>query len=219
MKKLFDWVMRRRAASLTARLRGVLEQSRRVADIGSGSGHNARCWRATVGIEVDEFDVANLNWVGEGPTLWDGARLPSVSAAYDAATLLFVLQYSADPINLLQEVRRICSGRVLVVQATYRGTPGKLCLALREFCWGRLAFHAARLARVIRSQPCPLVPRRYFTREALRRTFDRAGFRVLSWEPEEWPGLNISRDLFVLEATCPIPTSRSSSRLETKSAG
>src|ERR1700694_3638237 len=101
--------MDRRALALTVRLRGFMEPGCRVADIGSGSGHNASCWRTTLGVEVDEFDAADLHWVGAGPPLWHGARLPSATAEYDAVTLLFVLQYAPHPASLLQEVRRICS--------------------------------------------------------------------------------------------------------------
>ncbi len=224
MKKLFNWIMCRRARALTAKLRGSLAPNWRVADVGSGSGHNAAYWRTALGVEVEEFDVADLHWVGTGPILWDGVRLPAATAEYDAVTLLYVLQYAPDPASLLQEVRRICSGRVLVLQSTYRGHWGCLCLAFREFVWGRIAFHVARLAQVIRPQACPLVPRRYFTREELQRTFEHFGFRVVSWEPDEWYGLNVSRDLYVLESTrvleaigTPRP-SPSSSPPETRSA-
>jgi hypothetical protein len=162
--------------------------------------------------------VADLHWVGAGPTLWNGARLPSPAAEYDVAALLFVLQYANDPAALLQEVSRICAGRVLVVQSSYRGNWGYVWLSLREVLWGRIAFWAARRAGVIPPQPCPLIPRRHFTRAELRSIFDRIGFRVLSWEPDEWQGMNVSRDLFVLEAIRGPRQSPSSSRPETRSA-
>jgi ubiquinone/menaquinone biosynthesis C-methylase UbiE len=199
MPRLFNWIMNRRAWALTTRLRRFLAGAGRVADIGSGTGHNAACWREMLGLEVREYDVADLHWVGVGPILWDGVRLPAANAEYDMATLLFVLQYAPHPTALLQEVRRVCSGRVLIVQSTYQGGRGYVALLFRELVWGRLAFYAARLARVILRQDCRLVPRRSFTREELRRTIDRAGFRIVSWEPDEWNGLNVSRDLYVLE--------------------
>jgi ubiquinone/menaquinone biosynthesis C-methylase UbiE len=217
MKAVFNWVMRRRARELTARLRQWLRPGLSVADVGSGSGHNAACWRA-FGVEVDEFDVADLHWVGAGPTLWDGSRLPCSADEYDVVTLLFVLHYVPDPRALLQELRRICSGRVVVLQSTYRGRWGRFALALREFVWGRTALLVARLARLIRSRECPLRPRRCFTREELRRTFGQSGFRVISWEPDEWQGMNVSRDLYVLEATHASRQFPSSSRPATKCA-
>jgi hypothetical protein len=202
--------MNRRAKALTARLRHFLASAGRVADIGSGTGHNAACWRATFGLEVHEYDVADLSWVRAGPILWDGVRLPADTGEYDTATLLFVLQYTPHPTALLQEVRRVCSGRVLVVQSTFQGGRGYVTLLCRELFWGRLAFYVARLVGVIRSQECRLVPRRYVTREELRRTFDRGGFRIVSWESDEWNGLSVSRDLYVLEPignTLPSPSS------------
>src|SRR5262245_24865236 len=106
MKQLINRIMNCRARALTARLRRYLAPASRVADVGSGSGHNAAHWRTALDVDVDEFDVADLHWVGAGPTLWDGARLPKATAEYDAATLLFVLQYAPDPACLLREVRR-----------------------------------------------------------------------------------------------------------------
>ncbi|MFN0051737.1 MAG: hypothetical protein ACKV0T_06075 [Planctomycetales bacterium] len=206
MKRLFDWVMSRRARQLMSQLRHLISPVGPVADVGSGSGHNAECWRCLLNVEVDEYDVADLHWVGGGPILWDGVRIPAANGEYPLGTLLYVLQYARRPTALLREMSRICSGRVVVLQSTYQGRRGGIVLALREFVWGRLAFYLARSVRVIRRQTCPLIPRRYFTRETLRRRFARAGFRVVAWESREWKGLNVSRDLYVLE---PIRKSQS----------
>jgi hypothetical protein len=113
--------------------------------------------------------------------------------------MLFVLQYPRSPIELLTEVRRVTRGRVIVLQSTYDGWIGRRVLAIRECLWGRLAFRLAVLARVVSTTKCPLTPRRYFTRSEIQQLFQAAGFIVSAMEQAEWIGLNVSRDLFVLE--------------------
>jgi SAM-dependent methyltransferase len=219
MKPWFDRVMARRAAGLTGRLRKWIPEGSRVADVGSGTGHNADCWRTMLRVVVDEFDVADLHWVGPGPMLFDGRRLPAPDAAYDVVTLLFVLHYTPQSVELLTEVRRIARGPVLLVQSTCRGPWGRFCLSLRELCWGPLAFHVARLSGIIRGQPCPLNSRTLYSFEELMGLIQRAGLRVLHWEPQPWRGFLVSRDLFVLEPMPEHATCRSSSRPAMKCGG
>jgi SAM-dependent methyltransferase len=214
-----DHVMCRRAAALTERIRRHVQVRSRVADIGSGTGHNARTWRKVLGVTVDEYDVADLHWVGPGPILYDGFRLPVEDSTYDTITLLFVLQYVEDPLLLLQEIRRTCRRHVLVIQSTYRGDWGRICLAAREFVWGRAAFCVARLAPVVRPQSCPLHPRTMFTQERLARLFGQAGYSIRTWESQAWHGMNISRDLYLLEPTHAPWMFPSSSLPAMKSAG
>src|SRR5207302_197684 len=109
--------------------------------------------------------------------------------------------------------------RVLVIQSTYRGRWGRFWLRQRGLVWGRLAFAVARLAGAVRHSSCPLIPRRGFTRPELWQLFEEAGFVLRTWEPAEWWGLNISRDLFVLEPRRPLQMSPSSSRHAMKSIG
>jgi hypothetical protein len=211
--------MNRRARGLTRRLEPWLKGARRTADIGSGTGHNADVWRNELGILVDEYDVADLHWVGPGPVLFDGERLPVAPAGYDTVTLLFVLQYVADPVSLLSQVAEVCDGSVLLIQSTYRGAWGERWLRVREWICGRLSLEIARRTGVLGGGSCPLTPRRFFSRAELRRTLDEAGLTIHHWTPSEWRGLAISRDLYVLRSTASSPTFRSSSPPATKNVG
>ncbi len=199
MRRWLDDIMNRRARGLAGRLQPWLPEGSRVADIGSGTGHNAANWRELLHVSVDEFDVADLHWVGDGPTLFDGRNLSVANATYDVVTLLFVLQYSPHVRELLAEAHRISRGRVLLIQSTCQGRWGRMWLRLREFCWGPLAFHVAGFVGAIRGQPCPLNARRQFSLDELRTLFQQSGFRICHWQPRPWPGLRVSRDLFVLE--------------------
>ncbi len=199
MKWLADRIMVHRARSLFERVGPHLPSSGTIADIGSGTGHNAEEIRRRTTLSVCEFDVADLHWVGPGPTIFDGGRLPADDGAFEGLLMLFVLQYVDSPQELLSEVRRVTSGPVIVVQSVYRGWRGRTVLGLREFVWGRLALRVAVGLRVLQPVECPLSPRRYFTRPDLNRLFEAAGLVVVKCQPAEWIGLGVSRDLYVLE--------------------
>lgn len=200
MKWLADWVMTHRATALVARIGSHLPAAGLVADIGSGTGHNADEIRRRTLLSVSEFDVADMHWVGPGPVIFAAGRIPVDDREFDGLLLLFVLQYPESPLELLIEARRVSRGRVIVLQSTYRGWWGRTVLTLREFVWGRVALRVATAARVIRPADGSLIPRRYLTRRELLPLFETAGLVVMNAEPAEWPGLCVSRDLYVLES-------------------
>ena len=200
MKWLADRIMAHRTRSLFGRVRPHLPSAGIIADIGSGTGHNAEEVRRRTALAVREFDVADLHWVGPGPTVFEEPRIPADDGAFDGLLLLFVLQYVDSPHALFSEVRRVSRGPVIVVQSAYRGWWGRTVLGWREFVWGRLALRVAVGLRVLPPVKCPLSPRRYFTRPELHRLFDAAGLVIVKTEPAEWLGLGVSRDLFVLES-------------------
>ena len=200
MKFLADRVMVHRASSLFARVRAHLPGSGTIADIGSGTGHNANEIRRRTPLAVREFDVADLHWVGPGPMIIDCSRVPADDGAFDGLLMLFVLQYPDAPQDLLKEARRVSQGPVIVLQSVCRGWWGRTVLSLREFVWGRLALRVAGCLCVVRPVECPLRPRRCFTRPELHRLFESAGLVVVKSEHAEWLGLCVSRDLYVLES-------------------
>lgn len=211
--------MRDRAMQLTRRLAPWISLESRIADIGSGTGHNAEAWRQSFNATVNEFDVTDLHWVGNGPMIFDGRKLAVGDTTYSIVTLLFVLQYASDPTELLREAGRISDGRVLVIQSTYHGSWGYFWLSLRDFVWGPVAYCVARFAGIVKGQSCSLKSRTLFTRTQMTQLFQQAGLKVIHDQPENWPGLSISRDLYVLEHASTTSISQSSSPLETKSVG
>ena len=219
MKILFDWWMNRRARKLARRLEPWLKSGARTADIGSGTGHNAQTWRKQFGLVVDEYDIADLHWIGPGPVLFDGLRLPRGETRYEAMTVLYVLQYAHDPASLLKQLAEKCSGPILLIQSTYRGIWGRSFLELREWITGRLALQLARRAGILGGDACPLIPRRLFSRVDLARTVQEAGLIIDTWQPSELWGFATSRDLYVLRSTPRCPTSRSLSPHGMKNVG
>jgi SAM-dependent methyltransferase len=199
IQRLVDALMRCRAERLVARLKPHLRRGERIADVGSGTGHNAEALRQRLGVAVVEFDVDDLHWVGPGPTLLPGERIPAEPRAFDVTLLLFVLQYPAEVRPLLTEAARITRRRLIVVQSAVRGRWGRLVLAIRGFCWGRCALQLARWCRLVAAPNATMRPRRAYTREQLRSDLEATGWRIIHVEPAAWPGLGVSRELFVLE--------------------
>jgi SAM-dependent methyltransferase len=122
-------------------------------------------------------------------TLFDGRDLPFKKNSFDAVLIAFVLHHAEEPVYLLEEARRVCSGPVLVVE----DTP---CL-WAERVWGRL--HTRSFSKrmgigwngKVRLDP------------EWRRLFKRAGLVVRRSERlGRWERLPpVSRTAFVLETT------------------
>lgn len=200
MKWIADRIMNNRAAVLVDRISGDLPSDGTIADIGSGTGHNAEKIRLSTCLSVEEFDVSDLHWRGPGPKIIVDETIPADDRRFDAVLLLFVLHYPDSPQTLLREARRISRNRVIVVQSTYSGWLGLSVLRLRELFWGRIAYYLAAMVRLVSGGTCPLSPKRYFTRPELVECFQQAGFVVRTVRPSTWPGLRVSRDLFLLES-------------------
>lgn len=187
---------------------GRLAQSEpRIADIGSGTGHNAARLSSTWNCRVDEYDVCDMHWLGDGPILFQDSRLPCRDKTYDMVLLLFVLQYPEQPSYLLQELHRVLKedGIVVVLQCVHRSPLGRRWLQLRETAYGPFAFHLARAARLIATPTCSVVPRRYYQPSQLEAECRRNGFTPkLSTSYPGW--LSVRDELVVLAKTSHGPT-------------
>ncbi len=193
--------MSRRARRVLRRIDEFLPVSGEISDIGSGTGHNADLIRQQTACNVAEFDVADLHWVGPGPTLIDDVAIGRDSNTQSAVLLLYVLHYLNDAESLLVEARRLCSGQIIVLQSTYNGSIARQLLKVQEFFCGSFGYYAAKLAGLISAQECTLHPATYFTRKDLLELFRSARLNVVETRAE--PSLlcrHISRDLYVLEA-------------------
>jgi hypothetical protein len=200
VKWVADFVMKRRARALYLRVAPHLPLAGTIADIGSGTGHNAEQIRQQTALIVDEYDIADLHWIGPGPTLMSGDSFPAHDRSFTSLLLLFVLNYPDSISRILLESRRVTQGSIIVIQSTYTGKFGLCVLRIREFFWGKMAFHLAAFLRLVHRGDCPLRPLRFLTRGELLEEFHRSGLVVRQIHESRWPGLNVSRDLFVLVA-------------------
>ncbi|MBM4074374.1 MAG: class I SAM-dependent methyltransferase [Planctomycetes bacterium] len=193
-------IMQRRALRVLNRIREFLPSSGIIADVGSGTGHNADAIRKSIKSTVTEFDVVDIHWVGPGPQNIADSRIPADDQSFDATLLLYVLQYPEFPDELLLEVNRISRGTIVVLQSTYRGILGWSLLTLREFVFGRMACRLAIIAKLIRPQNSSLIPRRYFRRVELETLFEKSGFSILDRIESRRVWIGVSRDLYLLRS-------------------
>lgn len=193
--KIIEELAWRRARRLAQRIGPLLATNDRVLDVGSGTGHNSFILRE-LGYDVVDTDVVDLHVVGQPPVPCQDGKLPFKNDAFDTATVLYVLQYSANPTQALREIARVAP-RIVVLQSTYRGSLGRTWLAARELITGRLAFRIARWLRFIAFVPCPMDQPRPLTGARLIDVIADAGLRIVA--PAALDDGLVSRELLVLE--------------------
>lgn len=191
-------ILNTRSKTLFQRISPFLPIKGQVLDIGCGTGHNAREIRDRTALDVYEADVENMKILPPPPIIFNGYDLPFENDSFQCVLLLFVLHYCKDIVSLLQEIRRVTSGALIVLQSTYVGIIGKATLQTRDWVEGTLAFYVARLVGLIGKYPCPLHPREFLERERLETMFNQAGWSITYFEPQYWPFVKVSRDLYVL---------------------
>jgi SAM-dependent methyltransferase len=195
-----DRVLHYRAERILSRIGPFLPPQGTVLDIGCGTGHNAAAIRARyASVEVLEADVVDMKVTGPPPVLLDGKELPFGDGQFECGLALFVLHYSADPVALLCEARRVISRRLIVLQSTYEGWYSLMILRCRETVQGRGAFHLARRAGLIRPCRCSLRPRAFLNTGQLESLFKLSGWSVRCRLPQYRLMTRVSRDLYVLE--------------------
>jgi SAM-dependent methyltransferase len=97
---------------------GFLRAGGRVLEVGAGLGSVSAVLRQR-GVEVVSLDVEEAIF-GERAafTLYDGRRMPFLTATFDAALLLTVLHHCYDPEAVLREALRVAR-RVIVLEDIY----------------------------------------------------------------------------------------------------
>lgn len=176
--------MFRRARSLVRWLLPYLPESDSVADVGSGTGHNAVTFRKQAECSLVQYDVTDIHWVGEAPHLFsaDGQSAFLSSEQINCVLLIYVLQYPEHVESFLSRVLLSDAETFVVVQSTYQGRWGKCVFCIQEAVFGPIAFHLARLVRLIPWTQCPVTPRRYFTAEDLIELLTNCGLQVCEYD-------------------------------------
>jgi SAM-dependent methyltransferase len=109
-----------RAWSVVSRLLPYLQPSDRVLDVGAGSCRVGSLLASRSGAQVSLLDRVDHNETALPLQLYDGRTLPYLDNAFDVSMLGFVLHHASDPDTLVDEVKRVTRGRVLVLEDTPR---------------------------------------------------------------------------------------------------
>ncbi|MDP2653475.1 MAG: methyltransferase domain-containing protein [Candidatus Omnitrophota bacterium] len=198
LKEMGDRILERRARQLWEKFHAYLPASGRVLDVGSATGHMAWTLARKTRLIPVETDVVNMSTKTAGPVIFDGERLPFADKSFDAALVLFVLQFARQPVALLREISRVTTGPVIMMQSGYETGLGRIFLRCRTWAFGSFALRLMKAARMV-NRECSdsMVPRRMLTRQACKEFSVQAGFWVEHFIP--CPSLTgVSRDLYVL---------------------
>lgn len=127
------------AARISAQLKGHLKPGDKVLDIGSGTGFVAERITKDYQINIQCVDIHNSNRTNLKFTIYDGIKLPFVDRSFDVVLLIFVLHHCANPLQILEEAKRVCApkGKIILMEDTYYNRFEKLLVYLhgKAFNW------------------------------------------------------------------------------------
>ena len=188
-ERAFGWRRMYEARQTVNRFLPELRQATSVLDLGSGRGYIARVLEEELDFDVVCCDVVeSAIHPFDRYCLFNGSDLPFRDATFDAVLIAFVLHHAEDPLHLLHEVQRVCTGSILIVE----DTPS----AWLDHAWGEIHIRSFNKRNGIEWQG------EVRREEEWEQLFARAGLRVRRDEAlGRWERLPpVKRTAFVLEA-------------------
>lgn len=99
------------------KLRGLFRPNERLLNLGAGDCLLSARLREEFHCDVVNVDIQDSSLAPtERVRLYDGSRLPYADRTFDSILLLHVLHHCRDQEAVAREVRRVCRGRVVVVE-------------------------------------------------------------------------------------------------------
>ncbi len=114
------WLLNRRAEIVSKECVIYLERSRRILDLGCGTGHIAARVRQDYKAEIQGVDVARTQETDVPFCLFDGNMLPFPDRSFDTTLIVYVLHHSMNPAQLLAEAKRVTSEYIIVYEDIYK---------------------------------------------------------------------------------------------------
>ena len=103
-----------------------------VLDLGAAEGYVGSELRDRTHAAVVLADIRNLNRTKLAHVVFDGRHLPFDDDVFDVVLLVFVLHHAADPTALLGEARRVCKGRIIVIESIYANSLQRAVLSMLD---------------------------------------------------------------------------------------
>jgi SAM-dependent methyltransferase len=134
-----DFIEQARAEFNYDSIHAHIPDGAKVLDVGAWRCHLGGLLRDRKHCRVLNLDVIDANRTEMPVRIFDGAKLPVESAAYDAVLLLYVLHHASDDEPLLREARRVVrdGGCVLVAEDSVNGLWDRI-VTLGFHLWLRL---------------------------------------------------------------------------------
>jgi ubiquinone/menaquinone biosynthesis C-methylase UbiE len=115
---LIHKIIRKRSEIIVNRVLSYLRDSKKVIDIGSGTGDVAYLLQQH-GKDVTAVDVADFHGPRlVKPVIYDGKKLPFPDKSFDTALLLMVLHHTPNPELVFSEVARVAK-EIIVIETSY----------------------------------------------------------------------------------------------------
>ncbi len=115
---LIQKIIRKRSETVVGRVLPYLDNSKKVIDIGSGTGDVAYLLKQQ-GIDVTPVDVADFHGPRlVKPVIYDGSKLPFPDKSFDIALLLMVLHHTSNPNVVFSEAARVAK-EIIVIETSY----------------------------------------------------------------------------------------------------
>lgn len=119
----------KRAKIVVGRVLPYIKHSKRIIDIGCGTGHVADLLIKT-GKEVVPVDISNKSLVNTiKPIMYDGKHLPFPDKSFDTSLLLMVLHHTPDPAVVFSDAARV-GNDLVVIETVYKKLFDKIVTVL-----------------------------------------------------------------------------------------
>lgn len=167
MLNIFDSLIKRairdRSNIIVNRVSPYIENSKKIIDIGSGTGDVALFFR-NAGRDITPVDVADFHGIRVlETTVYDGKKLPFPDKSFDTALLLMVLHHTPNPELVFSEAARVAK-EVVVIETSFTNTINKFLTVLTDAI-GNLRFNAYWSS--------------YKTDEEWRQFFNKKGYKIV----------------------------------------
>lgn len=162
--RLFQSLSKSRSGTVVNRILPYINKSKKLIDIGSGTGDVARLLQQQ-GKNVTAVDVTDYH----GPRLiktiiYDGKKLPFPNKTFDIALLLMVMHHCPDPNIVFFEATRVAR-EIVVIETSYTSQLSKFFTVLIDTL-GNLRLDANWLS--------------YKSDEEWKEYFEKHGYRIVN---------------------------------------
>lgn len=124
-----------RAKRISNILRPFIRDAGDILDIGSGDCIVAQQIQKDTGVCITCIDRVDYNKTDLPLIVYESHILPFDDESFDAVMLLFVLHHSADYTGLLEEARRVCRNKLIIIEDTYSGAFERWIICLIDMLW------------------------------------------------------------------------------------
>lgn len=132
---------------LEARYKIIFDEVRRhiagetVLDFGSGSGKIGKLVAEKLGKKVTLCDVFDYNGTDLPLRVYTGKKLPFRDGEFDCSYAIMVLHHSNTPLDFLDELFRVTSSRIILLETVYFNEPHRWATGFLDWVYNRVFNH------------------------------------------------------------------------------